>query len=227
MTIKVRWKPLVIFLLFCLVAYGGYYYWDTYIKIVPETLLQRTLDKLAALKSYRYAVDLRLFAEGHERYISDIEGERAGDGSFYLKGVIQGTNIEAYHINGTTYLKSGDQDKWMTIAGNEVFDQELFMVEINPLASFHFTEIGEFSYHGKRKIDQQKLHILSLRPKLDHPFMVKHWQDFEYTLYVKKNGDLVKGVITAALKSKPSDTMHMVVEIRDYNARIELVPPVQ
>lgn len=227
MTIKVRWKPLVIVLLFGIIAAGGYYYWDTYIKIVPETLLQRTLDKLAALRSYRYTVDLRLFAEGHERYISDIEGERAEDGSFYLKGVIEGTNIEAYHIDGTTYLKTGDQDKWMTIAGNEVFDQELFMVEINPLASFNFTEIGEFAYQGTRKIDEQKLHILSLRPKLNHPFMVKHWKDFEYVLYVKKNGELVRGEISAVLKSKPSDTMHMVVEIKDYNARIGLVPPVQ
>lgn len=227
MTIKVRWKPLVIFLLLCFVACGGYYYWDKYIKVVPEILLQRTLDKLTELKSYRYAVNLRLFAEGHERYISDIEGERAGDGSFYLKGVIEGTSIEAYHIDGTTYLKSGDQEKWMTIAGNEVFDQELFMVEINPLASFNFTEIDEFSYLGTRKLDEQKLHILSLRPKIDHPFMVKHWQDFEYTLYVKKNGDLVRGEITAVLKAKPSDTMHMVVDIKDYNARIELVPPVR
>lgn len=227
MTIKLRWKPLLFLLLWALAAYGGYVYWEKNIKIVPEALLQRTLARLSGLQSYRYMVDLRLFAEGHERYISDVEGARAGQDSFFLRGTIEGTEIEAYHIDGTTYLKSGDQGKWMTISGNEVFDQELFMVEINPLASFNFTEVLEFSYRGTKKIDGQKLHILLVKPELNHPFMEKHWRDFEYTLYVKRNGELVRGEVSAVLKAKPSDTMHMVVEIRDYNAKIELTPPVQ
>lgn len=227
MTIKVRWKPLLFFVLLGLMAHGGYWYWDRNIKIVPEVLLERALERLARVESYRYAVDLRLLAGGYDRYISDVTGARVGRDSFFLEGTIQGTAIEAYHIDGTTYLKTGDQGKWMTIPDNEVFDQELFMVELDPLASFRFREIIEFSYRGTTKIDGQKLHILWVKPDLDHPFMEKHWRDFEYLLYVKRNGELVKGEIFAVLKAKPSDTMHLVVDIWDCNAEIELVPPVQ
>ncbi|HHY60990.1 MAG TPA: hypothetical protein GX504_10255 [Clostridia bacterium] len=226
MTIKVRWKPLLFLVLFSLVAYGGYRYWDKNIKIVPEVLLQRALERIEGVESYRYRVDLRLVAGGYDRYISAVNGVRAGRDAFFLEGTIEGTPIEAYHIDGTTYLRTGDQEKWMTIPGNEVFEQELFMVEIDPLASFKFSAVKEFSYRGTAKIDGQKLHILFVKPELDHPFMTKHWRDFEYLLYVKRNGELVRGEISAVLKAKPSDTMHLVVEIKDHNAKIELVPPV-
>lgn len=227
MTISVRWKPLIFLIILVMIIYGGYYYWDNRIKIIPEELFERTLVKLSQLESYRYNVDLRLNTGGHERHISQVQGERAGAGAFHLIGIIEGTKIEAYHVGNNTYLKTGDGEKWMTIPGNEVFDQELFMIEIDPLAGFRFTQTGEFTYLGPVKLDKQKLYILNLQPEIDHPFMVKHWRDFDYTLYVKRSGDLVKAEITGVLKAKPSDTMTMVVEIWDYNARIQLEPPVR
>ncbi|NLC76024.1 MAG: hypothetical protein GX750_00125 [Clostridia bacterium] len=227
MAITVRWKPLVLLLVVALLGYGGYYYWDTRIKIVPEELLQSTLEKLSQLHSYCYRVDLRLNAGGHERYISAVEGKRADAYSFYLQGTIEGTKIEAYHLGGNTYLRTGDAQKWMTIAGNEVFDKDLFMVEIDPLAGFRFKEIHEFAYLGPVKIEKQKLYILSLRPDVDHSFMNKHWRDFRYTLYVKRNGELVKAEVNGILKAKPTDSMTMVVELWSYNEPIKLEPPVQ
>ncbi|NLL19760.1 MAG: hypothetical protein GX262_12165 [Clostridia bacterium] len=227
MTLSIRWKPLIFFVMLAMLAYGGYYYWDTRIKIIPEELFQKTLEKLSQLESFRYNVELRLNTGGHERNISQIQGERDGAGAFFLTGTIEGTKIEAYHVDNNTYLRTGDAEKWMTIPGNEVFDQELFMIEIDPLAGFRFTRADEFTYLGPVKLEDQKLYILNLQPEIDHPFMVKHWRDFDYTLYVKRNGDLVKAEVTGVLKAKPTDTMTMVVEFWDYNAKIKLEPPVQ
>lgn len=227
MTIFIRFKPFLIALSIILASYAGYFYWDTKVKIVPEELLVKTAEKLADLEDYRYKVELKLVSNGHERHISSIEGERKGTEGFHLKGVIEGTPIEAYHVENTTYLKAGEQGKWMTIPGNRVFEQDLFMVEIDPLASLKFVKIENLVYEGKVNFNGQKLHQLSFTPELDHPFMNKHWSDFQYTIWLKSNGELAKAEVRAILKAKPDDRFFMMVEITDYNAKIRLEPPVQ
>ncbi len=227
MTIFVRLKPFLIAMSIILFSYGGYYYWNNYLKIVPEELLVKTVEKLATVENYRYKVELKLIANGHERNISSIEGERRGKEGFHLFGVIQGTPIDAYHIENTTYLKAGEKGKWMTIPGNQVFEQDLFMIEIDPLSSLKFTKIDNLVYTGKINYDGQKLHQLSFMSEPDHSFMNKHWFGFQYTLWLKTNGELVKGEIAANLKARPEDRFYMTVEITDYPAKIQLEPPVQ
>ncbi|MFA5535957.1 MAG: hypothetical protein WDA53_02175 [Bacillota bacterium] len=227
MTIFIRLKPFLAALVVLLVSYAGYYYWENYLKIIPEELLAKTTEKLTAVENYRYKVELKLIANGQERNISDVEGERKGEEGFHLSGVIQGTPIEAYHINNITYLKAGEKGKWMTIPGNRVFEQDLFMVEIDPLASLNFIKVDNLVYAGRVNYKGQKLHQLSFAPELEHPFMNKHWFGFQYTLWLKTNGELVKGEVAANLKARPEDRFYLTIEITDYHAKIQLEPPIQ
>lgn len=227
MTIFIRFKPFLIALSIILISYAGYYYWDTRIKIVPEELMAKTANRLSQLEEYRYRVELKLVSNGYERHISSVEGERKNADAFHLKGVIEGTPIEAFHLENVTYLKAGENGKWMTIPGNQVFEQELFMVEINPLASLKFINIEDLVYEGRASLNGKKLHQLSFTSELEHPFMNKHWFGFQYTVWLKPNGELVKGEVKANLRARPEDRFFMTVEITDYYPEIELKPPVE
>lgn len=227
MAITIRWKPLFITIIIGILTYGGYFYWQNYYKVIPEDLMARTMEQLGQLESYRYRIKLELMTEGYERYISQVEGIRTKEGDFHLQGTIEGTPIEAYHIGDITYLKTGEGEKWMTIPGNKVFTQDLFMVEINPLASFNFIQVNELSYLGRKEFEGRKLHVLRCKPELDHPFMVKYWHDFTYELMVRINGELIRTEVEAILQAKPNDSMTMVIELMDYNQSFHLTPPVQ
>ena len=228
MVIKLRWKPLLALLAFLVVSYGGYYYYETRIKVVPEELLSETLENLRNLKSYRYKVDLRLQRGEHERQISLIEGEKAGDGSFHIWGMIEGTQVDIYHLGRVTYMQMAPDGKWMIVPQNQVFDGDLFMTEINPQATFLFTGISKLEYFGRESVDGMKLHLLTCDPVIQNSFLEKHWEDFTYRLWVQRKGPhLARAEIQARLKANNSDLMRMLVEFKDFNQDIDLQPPVQ
>ena len=225
MTIAIRWRPFIIAFTILFLTYGGYFYWDNYIKIIPEELMGKTIQRLSGLEGYTYKMELKLISNGHERQISSIKGERKDVDNFHLIGVIEGTPVEAYHLENTTYLKAGEAGKWMVIEGNKVFDQDLFMVEIDPLASFNFIKVEDLIYQGRKEIDGQKAHQLTFTPQLEHPFMNKHWFNFQYTLWLRTNGELIKGEVKGNLKARPEDQLFLILEIIDYDPKINLRPP--
>lgn len=222
-----RLKLILAPVLVIVLAVCGYYYYDSKIKIIPEELLQQALQNTIKADSYRYHVQLTMQVDDRSIQLSDLDGEKANARDFHLSGKMQEQPIEVYQINNVTYLKDGVDGKWMVIPDNSVFEDDYFMAEINPLASFNFTSLNQLEYRGLEKSGGKKYYVLSCAPEIKNDFLTRFWQDFEYKLYVEKRSKkLLKAEVEAVNKAKPADTLTMTVEIKDLNAHIKLTPPI-
>lgn len=214
-------------ILFILLAgIGGYYYYENYIKVIPEELIQKALDETLKVESYRYHVKIELNVDNTPVIISDLEGEKANDKDFHIFGTMQDQQVEVFQIANITYMKDSLTNKWVIIPENPVFETEYFMAEINPLASFVFTNLNDLQYLGREKIGGQKYYVMHCLPEVNNEFLNRYWQDFEYKLWIDSNKRIVRAEVKAVNKAKPSDTLTMVVDLKDFHAKIKLEPPV-
>lgn len=221
-----RWILLVIVLVALAAAGGGYYYYQTYFKVVPEELLAESLSQTLAAASYRYHIETRINVEGREDLLSRVDGERDPQGNFHIIGEITGQATEAYQLADTTYLKDPVTGKWMVIPGNDIFQQELFMAEINPLGSLQLGAIHDLAYLGLEDTDQGRAYHLRLRPEVQNKFLQLYAQDFLYDLWIGRRDKLIHQVaIQAASQANPTTTLAFSLQIYDYGARVRLEPP--
>ena len=217
---------LLVFLLVLVLAGGSYYYYEVYVKVIPEELLQETLDKTLNSQSYRYHVKIELNIDNTPVIISDLEGEKASATDFHIFGTMQDQQVEVFQIGNITYMKDSISNKWMVIPENPVFETEYFMAEINPLASFVFTDVTDLQYLGKEKIGGQSYYVLTCKPEVNNDFLTRFRENFEYKLWIDKGRKLVRAEVKATNKAKPTDSLTMVVDLKDYNAKIKLESPV-
>jgi hypothetical protein len=217
--------PVIVLLLF---VFGGYHYYNANLKIVPEKLLQEALTNTVGANSYRYHVKLQMQVDGRTVELSDLDGEKANGKDFHIVGTMQEQQIEVYQIGNVTYLKDGVSGKWVVVPENPVFETEYFMAEINPMSSFNFTGIKNLRYLGIEKHDRQKYYVLECTPGINNDFLTRFWQDFKYKLWIDKGSKkLVKAEVQANNKAKPSDSLSMLVELKDFNAKIKLIAPIK
>lgn len=223
-----RWKWIILaVVILVILGCGGYYYYQTQLKIVPQDLLQEALEKTLGAKSYRYHVKLTMHVDNRPLPLSDIQGEKANERDFHIKGTMQEQEIEVFQIDNTTYLKDAVSGKWMVIPENSVFETEYFLAEINPLASFNFTRLDNLQYLGVEKIQGKKYYVLECTPAVNNEFLSRFWQDFHYKLWVEKGSrKLMRAEVRAVNKAKPTDSLTMQVELKDFDAPIKLTAPI-
>lgn len=230
MGVLVKWLKIAIIILVVLfiLAGGSYYYYDKYIKVIPEELIKEALQKTLATESYRYHVKIEMKVDNRSVLLSDLQGEKANSRDFHIWGAMQDQQIEVYQINNITYMKDSLSSKWLVIPENPVFETEYFMAEINPLSSFIFTNLVDLQYLGREKVEGKKIFIITCKPEVNNEFLTRFWKDFEYKLWIEgKSRKLVRAEVKAKNKAKQTDSLNMVVDLKDYNAKIILVPPVK
>lgn len=226
MVVRIRWFWIVIPLLIIVLCIGGFYYYTEEVRIIPEELVRESLEKTLNNTSYRYETLITLKLDGkEERLLSNIKGERSAD-NFHFKGEMVGQKVEVFQVKDNTYsldLKSG---KWMITPGNELFQPELFMTEINPLSNFSFSEVNDIVYLGKEKIGKRKYYVITCKPVVKNTFMEKYWQDFSYRLWIdKRSRRIVKAQVNAKNIKDPKDLINISLVLYDFNKNIAIEPP--
>lgn len=209
-------------------AWFGYGYYQENIKLVPEELLDEALRNTLAAGTYRYNIGVRLTVDGREEKLSQVTGERDAQGNFHIQGDMTGQPTEAYQIQDTTYLKDPVTSKWMVIPGNNLFQQELFMAEINPVAMLNIAQPQDLAYLGRQEGKSGQVYVLKLRPRVvENRFLNMYAQDFTYLLHVSRGDRYVsRAEVEATSKANSSARIFFTVDFFDYNARIAIEPPV-
>ncbi|TDA66948.1 MAG: hypothetical protein D9V47_11550 [Clostridia bacterium] len=227
--IKGYWRFIAVALAAGILAWVGYGYYQENVKLVPEELLDEALKNTLAASSYRYDISVRLTVDGREEKLSQVTGERDAQGNFHVQGEMTGQPTEAYQIEDTTYLKDPVTSKWMVIPGNNLFQQELFMAEINPVAMLNISQPRDLEYLGKQEGQGGQVYVLKLRPQVvENRFLNIYAQDFTYSLHISRNNRHVsRAEVEATSKANTNTRIFFTVDFFDYNARIAIEPPVQ
>ncbi|MDR3287802.1 MAG: hypothetical protein LBT22_00030 [Peptococcaceae bacterium] len=190
----------------------------------PLNLVTKGLEHLNAAASFRYTMIQHQNVAGNDRLLTQIQGEKDGE-NVRITGTLIGSEIEMIKINGVLYHKDPFSQRWLQF--NETIPmQEVFLAELNPLASLQFKELGEVELQGQERVNGEKAYVCALKPSVQNQIMEEFWTDFAYTLYLKKSGgSLLKAVITAKSKAT-SEPMSMTLEFADMGKRIQIQAPV-
>jgi len=224
--VKRLWATAAILLVLTALALGGYYYYIEEIRVIPEELVREALENTLTVSSYRYHVDVTLKLDGkEERTLSDVTGEKAKN-NFHIQGKMLGQPVEVFQVDDINYSLHPKTGRWMVTPGTELFQPEIFMTEINPMANFRFTRVNNIQYHGVEKVGKKKLHVVSCNPAVSNNFMEKYWRDFSYRLWIDGHSKrVVKAQIYAKSIKDPRDTITIAVQLRDFNKKIIISAP--
>lgn len=226
-TLKRSAAAAVILLVLVALLLGGRWYYVEKVRVIPEELLKESLTNTLELNSYRYHVTTNIMLDGQQqRKLSDISGEKSKK-EFHIKGEMAGQQVEAYQVNDITYSLHPKTGRWMVTPGTELFQPELFMIEINPLSNFKYTEINNIQYNGVEKSDGgKKLHLITYAPTVKNEFLEKYWHNFTYQVWIDRGTErIIKAKITANSIKDTKDTVTITIEVKDFNKKISINPP--
>ena len=153
-------------------------------------------------------------------------GEREDQNRIHIKGQIFDSEVDFYQIDTTTYTKDQLTGEWIKIMDNQINQQEIFMNELNPLANFAFKELNASAFAEIQKEGSKKLWVYTANPVVSNKYMLILWKDFQYRFFLEPRSLLIDKVeVTAVSKNNPVDKMNVVVEFKNYNGSIKVVPP--
>jgi hypothetical protein len=189
----------------------------------PTDLVKNGLERLNAATSFRYSLTQHQWAEGKDRVLTQVLGEKDG-GNTRILGQLAGSEVEMIKIGDSTYSKDPFSKKWIRFA-NTLAAQEVFLAELNPLSSLQMKELGAVILSDQGKVNGEKVWVCHLFPSVQNQMMEVFWTDFQYTLYIRKSDKmLVKATIEAKNKVK-SDPMTMTLEFKDIGKKITIQAP--
>ncbi|NLW07183.1 MAG: hypothetical protein GX039_04290 [Clostridia bacterium] len=222
-----RWPViLTLALVLGLAGYNFYSYYLQEIKVEPGELIIQALDITNQASSYRFHVEASLTSAGNKVILSDLDGMRSSDGSFYLKGQMTGQEVEIYQLDQTTYFRDPTSKRWMVTPGNSPLEQEKYMAEINPLSILKITQVNELQFLGRQRDLPGRPYLLTCRPQVNNEFLNSYWQDFYYQFWVERGSKYIcKVSLEAAHREKPEDKLTMTVDFYDFNKDIKIEPP--
>ncbi|GAW92181.1 hypothetical protein [Calderihabitans maritimus] len=226
MKLRPNWKRLVGLVLLLLVIWAAYRVYQEKNRIIPPEVVNEALSRTLAAKSFRYRVEVKTLRNGRETIISRVEGERADENTFRIKGEILSQKAEIYHVGDKTYFLDPVSEKWLVTPGGGLFQNEFFMTELNPLASFRFPVVEDAQYLGTEEIRKRKTYVFRCQPEVNNNFLETYWEDFEYQLWVdRKSRRLVRGIIKARNRKDPEHFLSVKVDLFDFNTEIKIEPP--
>ncbi|MFA5882022.1 MAG: hypothetical protein WC834_07480 [Eubacteriales bacterium] len=194
--------------------------------IPPQNVISLALKNTAQALSYRYTIQMSTLIDGKEQAASDIKGERQNQNSIHFKGQMFESEVDFYQIDSTAYSKDQLTGEWMKNKDNQINQQEIFMFELNPLASFTYKELIEANCRGLEKLNGKRVWVYTASPVINNPYMEILWKDFGYKFWLQPRSLLIsKALVTATSKNNPADKLTLLVEFKDFNSNIEIRPP--
>lgn len=223
--IGTKWLPAVAAMLVCLILLG-YYVLPSKPDIPPPQAIRQALENTAQAGSYEYKITMTTVIDGKEQVSSTVTGQREDKNRIHIHGQIFDSLVDFYQIDATTYTKDQLTGEWIKITDNQINQQEIFMNELNPLASFAFKELTEATFAGVQTVGSKKYWVYTASPVVDNKYMEILWKDFQYKFFLQPRSLLIdKAEVAALSKNNPADKMKLVVEFANYNGSIQVVPP--
>lgn len=205
----------------------NYYLFPGKPDIPPRDAINQALSNTARTQSYEYNILMSTLIDGKEELTSNVRGEKESPNRIHIKGHVTEAEVDFYLYDKTTYTKDQLTGEWIKFTDNQINQQEIFMGELNPLASFAYKELNDAKYIGREKMDDQKYLVYTANPVIDNKYMELTWQNFQYKVWVEPRGlRIYKAQVTAVNKTDPADKMTLLVEFRNYNGNFKIKPPI-
>ena len=224
--VKMKWVVAAFLLVICLLM-AGYILFPSTPDDPPNNVIGKALKNTENAKKYRYTIRMSTTIDGQEKTASNVEGQRESRDRIHIRGHIFESEIEFYLVDDITYTKDQLTGEWVKLTGNQLNQQEIFMAELNPLASFTYKELKEANFEGAERLNGQRLLVYTAVPVIDNPYMEILWKDFRYKFWLKPQSlQVYRGEVAAVSKNDSTDKLHLIVDFRDYNGDIDIKPPI-
>lgn len=194
-------------------------------KLDPQLEVKETLNRMTAVKSYKYSLSSTFTVDQRKEVISRVIGEKNGENT-HIKGEMVNTPVDIYYIDHTIYNLDSFSQKWLVIPSSTKSSGELLISELNPLSNFRFKSVDSAEKLGFEKMGGTECLVASCRPSIESELLETLWKDFEYRLWIDyKNRLLNKAVLTAANKQNEKTRLRIEVEFKDFDKDIRIDPP--
>lgn len=203
---------------------AGYLYYQWVNRVIPEELLPQAIEKTTSVDSYRYHVALKLKVNEQDRLLSKVKGERKRE-AFQLQGEIAGQEVDVIYVDNKVYMMDVVSGRWMVNHGGDIFQQDLFMVEVNPIASLEYATLNNINYLGVEK-GNISAYVMEYNPTVSNQMLTSYWHDFKYKVWIDKGTKRVfKLEIFANHKDNSQNGLHMQLVLYDFNKNIKIQAP--
>lgn len=189
----------------------------------PQKLVMKGLDNLNKAESFSYSLTQQQTVDGQERLLTKITGIKSGE-NVHIQGQLAGTEVEMIKVGETLYNKDPFSKEWIEFSDVTVA-QEVFLVELDPLATLQIKEMGEVMLRGQEEINGKKAWACTLKPSVQNQMMERFWSDFEYTIYISKSSKNVAKAEVKALNTETKEPMTIILEFNDFGRKISIQPP--
>lgn len=221
---KFNWKTVVVIILVSILSMAGKVYYEWVNRVIPEELLPQAIERTTSVNSYRYHVGLKLKVNGDDRLLSKVKGQRQ-NGQFHLQGEIAGQEVDVIYVNNKVYMKDAVSGRWMVNHGGDIFQQDLFMIEVNPVASLEYEALNNINYLGieKGKVDA---YVMEYTPVVVNQMLATYWRNFKYKVWIEKRFKRIfKLEVFADHKDVPQNGLHMQLILYDFNKKLNIQAP--
>ncbi len=204
----------------------GYFLFPGDPEIEPRIAISQGLQNTERAKSYKYNIKMTTTIDGKQEAASIVKGERERDNRIHFSGNIFESEVDFYLIDSTTYYKDQITGEWNQVTNGEVNQQDIFMQEINPLASFKYREIINSKFTGTETIDGRNCWVYTADVSVNNPYMEILWKDFKCRLWLTPKSLLIRrALLTGVGKDKPQNKLELLVEFSEFNKGIKITPP--
>ena len=187
--------------------------------------LQTALNNMLGSESFRYKLYSGFSVDERKEVISKVEGEKQA-GNTHIKGEMVNTPVDIYYINRTIYNYDSQSKKWLVIESGTTNSEELLISELNPLANFRFNSVNQVDKVGFETVDGAECLVVKCRPSVESQFLDNLWKDFEYSIWVDYQNDIIrKAELTAINKRNDKTSLEVQVEFSDFGKNIEITAP--
>ena len=187
--------------------------------------MQKAIDKMAGLSSYRFSLHSGFTVDERREVISQVEGEKEM-GNTHIKGEMVNTPVDLYYLDQTIYNYDSSSGKWLVMDSGTTSTEDLLMSELNPLSNFRFQSIDQVETVQFEEIDGADCLLVKCHPTVESQFMESLWKDFEYLIWIDyKNSTIPKAHLTAANKSSSNTALDITVGFSDFGKNMEIKAP--
>lgn|GEM_PF-1156823 len=218
------WKAPVAVILISILALTGKAYYEWVNLVIPEEMLPQAIERTISVDTYHYQVALQLQISGENRLLSHVRGKRQPD-QFHLQGEIAGQEVDVIYVNNRVYMKDAISGRWMVNHGGDIFQQDLFMIEVNPIASLKYESLTNINYLGieRGRIDA---YVIEYTPVVTNQMLTTYWQDFRYKVWIdRRSKKIFKLEVFADHRDASHNGLHMQLLLYGFNERFDIQAP--
>lgn len=230
-TVNFSWIPwrwitaaIVTVILIC----GNVILFEMLTRLPPGEAVLKGFTASSNARTYAYQVTATRTIQGEKKLISEISGKKGLNG-IHLKGnlpIIE-AEVEIYQVGENMYRKDTFSEDWLIVPQRSRPGAEQLIAELNPLASFHFSEDIEARYAGKEKVNGKTCRVYEVITRGENKFMELYWQEFKYILWLDKDNEYIrKALISAEHRDDSQHVLSVEITFDKYDEDFEINPPV-